>query len=264
MKDDVIVKFENVSKEYKAQDGTSTILKNVNFEIQKNSVTIIFGPSGSGKSTILNMILGLLEPTSGKIMVNNQDLYQFNQNERAKFRAQYFGSVHQTNSWVNSLNVVENIAMPLYLTGMEFNEANEKAKESLKRVGLEEYAEYSPLVLSVGQQQRVSMARATVSIPMLLLGDEPTGSLDSENGDKLMQFIVSFSSHNDSTIILVTHNSDYLPMSSHRIFIHDGVVAEEKGAFQADMNSSAVRVEEMIKVANAVKEAKLKKKNKKK
>ena len=142
--------------------------------------------------------------------------------------------------------------------------ANEKAKESLKRVGLEEYAEYSPLVLSVGQQQRVSMARATVSIPMLLLGDEPTGSLDSENGDKLMQFIVSFSSHNDSTIILVTHNSDYLPMSSHRIFIHDGVVAEEKGAFQADMNSSAVRVEEMIKVANAVKEAKLKKKNKKK
>lgn len=262
MSDSAIVKFQNVSKQYTAKDGTSTVIKNVSFEIPRNSVTIVYGPSGSGKSTILNMILGLLRPTTGKISVMGQNTYELNQNERSKFRAQYFGSVHQTNSWINSLTVLENVAMPLYLTGMDYDDANIKAKESLERVGMDMYANYSPLVLSVGQQQRVSVARATVATPRLLLADEPTGSLDSENGERIMQLITSFSSHNDGTVILVTHNRDYLPLSNHRIYIHDGVVTVDEGIYRTDTDSSSIKVAEMIKAANEYKLAKLKKSKK--
>lgn len=262
MSDSSIIKFQNVSKQYTAKDGTSTVIKNASFKIPKNSVTIIYGPSGSGKSTILNMILGLLEPTSGKVLVMEQDVYSLNQNERSKFRAQYFGSVHQTNSWINSLSVLENVAAPLYLVGMDYDEANIKARESLERVGMDAYASYSPLVLSVGQQQRVSVARATVSIPKLLLADEPTGSLDSENGERIMQLITSFSSHNEGTVVLVTHNKDYLPLSNHRIYVHDGVVTEDEGIYRVETDTSSIKVAEMIKAANDYKLAKLKKSKK--
>lgn len=254
MASNTLVKFEKVSKEYQTQEGSVTVLKDVNFEIKKDAFTIIYGPSGSGKTTVLNMILGLLKPTTGKVIVNGQDVYALDQNERAKFRARNFGSVYQTNNWVTSLDVIENIALPLYLAGYDRTEAVKKARESLKRLDLEKYATYSPTVLSIGQQQRISMARATVASPLLLVADEPTGNLDSKNGDMIMRLIMSFKNEHESTIILVTHNREYLPLSDHRLFISDGVVSQDEGGYRGDVNDSFNKVTTMLNLGKAAKE----------
>lgn len=251
---DTLVEFSNVTKEYLAQDGLVTVLKDVNFTIKKNTFTIIYGPSGSGKTTVLNMTLGLLQPSGGKVMVNNVDMYSLSQNERAKFRAGHFGTVYQTNNWVGSLDVLENIALPLYLSGFDKSDAIKMARESLRRVDLEQYAHYSPLVLSIGQQQRISMARATVTTPMLLVADEPTGNLDSRNGDMIMRLIMSFKNDQNSTIILVTHNSDYLPLSDHRLFIADGVVTEDQGGYRSEVNEKFNKVASMVGLSRSAKE----------
>ncbi len=251
---DTLVRFEHISKQYQTQDGTVQVLKDVNFEIKKNTFTILYGPSGSGKTTILNMILGLLPPSAGRVYVNGQNLYQMNQNERAKFRAQHFGSVYQTNNWISSLDVLENIALPLYLSGMDRVKATKEAKESLRRVDLERLASMSPQVLSIGQQQRISMARATVTVPLLLVADEPTGNLDSKNGDMIMRLIMSFKNDHNSTIILVTHNSDYLPLSDHRLFIADGIVNEDEGGYKSEVNEKFNKVASMIGLGKSARE----------
>ena len=249
-----LVSLVNVNKQYTTQEGTVSVLKDVSFTIERNTFTIIYGPSGSGKTTILNMILGLLAPSSGQIIVDGEDLYKLNQNDRAKFRARNFGTVYQTNNWVSSLNVLENIALPLYLSGHDRDAAFREARDSLKRVELDKYANYSPQVLSVGQQQRISMARATVSVPLLLVADEPSGNLDSKNGDMIMRLITSYKSEHQSTIILVTHNSDYLPLSDHRLYISDGVVTEDQGGYRADINQQFNKVASMLKLGKAAKE----------
>ena len=226
-----IIKFQNVSVSFQAQDSLVSVLNDVNFEIASNSFSIIYGPSGSGKTTVLNMLLGMLPPTKGKVLVGGVDIYAMNQDERSKFRAKHFGMVYQTNNWITSLTVLENIALPLYLGGANYEAALKDAMNSLKRVGLDEYAHYRPSVLSIGQQQRISMARATIVTPELLVADEPTGNLDSKNGDMIMQLIASFKNNNNSTIVLVTHNLDYLPLSDHRLFIKDGVVTQDTGGY---------------------------------
>lgn len=229
-----LIQFRGVTKDFIAQDGAVTVLRDVNFAVEKNSFTIIYGPSGSGKTTILNMLLGLLPPTKGTVIVGGKDLYSLSQNDRAKFRAQHYGVVSQTNNWISSLSVLENVALPLYLQGVDQKNATKRALESLERVGLEAYARYRPTVLSTGQQQRISMARATVQTPMLLIADEPTGNLDTANGDLIMKLITNLKNHQDVTIVLVTHNMDYLTLSDHRLFIRDGVLKEDAGGYQSD------------------------------
>ena len=232
MTDDVIVKFENVSKQFQLDDGPVEVLHDVNFTVKRGSFTIIYGPSGSGKSTLLNVLTGLEPPTSGSVVVDGQHLYTMNADERAAFRAKRMGMVYQTHYWVNSLSALENVALPLYLTGRSYQEAIGEARASISRVGLDKYADYRPNLLSGGQQQRISMARASIISPMLLIADEPTGNLDSKNGDMIMQLVESFKSDFGSTIVLVTHNLEYLPLSDYRLYIKDGVVTEEKGSYQ--------------------------------
>ena len=232
MNDDILVKFENVSKQFQLDDGPVEVLKNVNFTIRRGSFTIIYGPSGSGKSTLLNVLTGLEPPTSGSVVVDGKHLYTLNADERAAFRARTMGLVYQTNYWVNSLSALENVALPLYLTGRSYQESIGEAKASIHRVGLDKYMDYRPNLLSGGQQQRISMARASIISPMLLVADEPTGNLDSKNGDMIMQLVQSFKSDFGSTIVLVTHNLDYLPLSDYRLYIKDGVVTEEQGVYK--------------------------------
>ncbi len=232
MKEDILLSFQNVNKQFKTEEGPSRVLKDINFTVKRGSFTIVYGPSGSGKSTLLNVLVGLEPPTSGQVMVDGVDIYTLNSDERARFRANTIGMVYQANYWVASLSVLENIALPLYLTGRSRGEALSEAKLSLARVGLEQYANYKPTVLSGGQQQRVSMARATVVSPTLLIADEPTGNLDTKNGDMVMALLQKFRDDFDSTIVLVTHNLEYLPLSDHRISIKDGVVTEDSGVYQ--------------------------------
>ena len=233
MKDDVLISFANVNKQFETAEGPSMVLRDLNFEVKRGSFTIIYGPSGSGKSTLLNVLVGLERPTSGKVMVDGVDIYALNADERACYRANTIGMVYQSNYWVASLSALENIALPLYLTGRSKGEAIGEAKLSLARVGLEKFANYRPTLLSGGQQQRISLARATVVSPTLLIADEPTGNLDTKNGDMVMNLLQQFRDDFNTTVVLVTHNLEYLPLSDHRISIKDGVVTEDTGRYQA-------------------------------
>lgn len=228
---DNLIEFRNVSKEFTSKGGVARVLNDLSFTIKRNSFTIIYGPSGSGKSTILNIILGLLKPTSGQVIVNGISLYDLDNNQRALFRAVHYGTISQNNNWVNSLNTLENIAMPLFLKGYKYHDGIEKAKYSLDKIGLASFGNYPPSVMSVGQQQRASVARATVETPMLIIADEPTGSLDSKNGDLIMKIITKYKNEHNSTIILVTHNMDYLALSDHRIFLKDGNIEQYSGGY---------------------------------
>lgn len=231
MNSDVLMKFQNVYKHFDLDDGPVEVLHDVSFSIKRGSFTIIYGPSGSGKSTLLNVLTGLEPPSSGTVQVDGTFLYTINADERAAFRARTIGMVYQTNFWIDSLTAVENVALPLYLSGRSHQEAINEAQASISRVGMEKYAKYRPGLLSGGQQQRISMARASIVSPILLVADEPTGNLDSKNGDFIIDLVKSFKDDFKSTVVLVTHNIDYLPLSDYRLYIKDGVVTEEKGTY---------------------------------
>jgi ABC-type lipoprotein export system ATPase subunit len=222
-----IIQVKNLSHEFVLPNNEiSKILHEVSFEINHGGFTIIHGPSGSGKSTLLNIIVGLIPPTTGQVIINQQDIHTLSADERAHFRSIRMGLVHQANYWVKSLSVIENVAMPLYMTGMGRKEAHKIAMDMLNEIGLAKYANYHPTVLSGGQQQRVSMARALISDPTLIVADEPTGNLDSKNGDMIMNLLNHIRKEKGKTILLVTHDLRYLPFSDHQLSIQDGVVTE--------------------------------------
>lgn len=222
----ILIKSQGITKEFQTKSGIVKVLNNTNFSIPENSFTIIFGPSGSGKTTLMNVLTGLEPPTSGTLEIAGEEIYKLDDDQRAHFRARHMGIVHQDNYWIKSLNVVWNIAMPLYLSGSSEEDALQAANESLEQVGMSEFANYRPTVLSGGQQQRVSMARALVASPDLILADEPTGSLDSKNGQMIMDLLLSCQKDLGRTIVLITHNLEYLAMSDIQLYITDGTVRE--------------------------------------
>ncbi len=229
-----LIKVTNVHQDFKAGDEVISPLKGVSFEINNNSFNIVYGQSGSGKSTLLNILTGLQRPTRGKITFKDEDIYNFKPDRLARFRAQRVGIIYQQNYWVHSLNVLENVAMPLYFLGYTRPMAAEMALIALERVGMQSYAEKYPVLLSGGEQQRIATARALVNDPLLIIADEPTGSLDTKNGDMVMDLLRK--AHDDSlrTIILVTHNMEYLPLADHLLHIQDGEIQVHKqGTIQA-------------------------------
>jgi putative ABC transport system ATP-binding protein len=221
-----LIKVEHLSKQFDLKSGPVEVLRDITFQIPEESFAIIFGPSGSGKSTLLNILCGLEIPTKGRVEIDAQDVYAMNADQRSHFRAQVMGIVHQENYWIKSLNVLENVAMPLYLIGSKKEPSLIVARESLEKVGMAEYANHLPIVLSGGQQQRVSMARALVASPKLILADEPTGNLDSKNGKLITDLLLYFQQKLNRTIVLVTHNIEYLPLGDTHLFIRDGRVTK--------------------------------------
>lgn len=217
-----MIEVKNLSKSFATKSGPFEVLHNISFEVPANSLAIIYGPSGSGKSTLLNVLSALEPPTSGQVWIAGQDVYKLNADQRSFFRAQNMGIVHQENYWIKSLNVLENVAMPLYLSGSQKSSALAVAKDSLDKVGMGNYSNHSPSVLSGGQQQRVSMARALVASPNLILADEPTGNLDSNNGKMIIDLLTYLQHDLKRTIILVTHNIEYLPLSTIQLYMRDG------------------------------------------
>lgn len=225
-----ICEFQGVSKSFVTKDRSIPVLHDINFAVPEGSFTILYGPSGSGKTTILNTMIGLEKPTAGKVSINGTDIYQLDSDQRAQFRAETLGMVHQDNYWVNALSVAENVALPLLLAGWERKKALLVAEQSLARVGLENYADYNPTVLSGGQQQRVSFARATVIRPKLLVADEPTGNLDSKNGEMIIGLLQNFNRSYNATVVLVTHNLELLPISDNMVSVKDGRIVESREA----------------------------------
>ena len=222
----VLIKATNVHQEFHVGDEVITPLKDVSFGLAANSFNIIYGPSGSGKSTLLNVLTGLQRPTSGTVLFEGRDVYNLPADDLARFRATRIGIVYQTNYWVKSLNVVENVAMPLYFMGCSKSTAHKIAMQSLEQVNMDSYAKKYPVLLSGGEQQRIAMARALTASPAFIIADEPTGNLDSKNGDMIMEQLRQCQTKFERTVILVTHNMEYLPLADHLLHIEDGEVRE--------------------------------------
>lgn len=231
----LIAQFTQVNKTFKTPVAEVGVLYDISFTIPEGSFTILHGPSGSGKTTVLNTLVGLEPPTNGQVVVAGEDVYSLSADERASFRARTIGMVHQDNYWVNSLSVIENVALPLLLAGWAKSKALFLAQQSVARVGLEKYLNYNPTVLSGGQQQRISFARATVIKPKLLVADEPTGNLDSLSGQLIIKLLQDFNTSYGATVVLVTHNTELLSISNNLIAIKDGRV-ETTGSPIVDVN----------------------------
>lgn len=219
-----IIRAKNIVQTFNSGQDQISVLKKVNFEIKANSFNIIFGVSGSGKSTLLNVIAGLQAPVSGNIEVEGKDIYAMSSDELAYFRASRIGFIHQTNHWIKSLNVIENVSLPLYFLGYSREKAKRLAEVALERVRMGAFAKKMPMMLSGGEQQRVGAARALVNDPLFIIADEPTGNLDMANGDRIMDMLLNAQSEFRRTIIVVTHNMEYVSLAEHLIHIQDGTL----------------------------------------
>lgn len=221
-----VLQVQNVRMDFPVSNGVVTPIQHADFSIQANSFNIIYGASGSGKSTLLNTMAGLQPPTQGKVIVQGADLYAMDNQELSHFRANRVGFIHQTNEWVKSLTVLDNVAIPLYSLGFSRSKAAKLAMNSLERVHMQEYAKKYPSVLSGGEQQRLAMARALVNEPLFVIADEPTGNLDTSNGDKIMHLLLECQTIFRSTIILVTHNMEYISFAEHLLNIQNHMVED--------------------------------------
>lgn len=217
------IKIQNLMKNY--DNGTIKALNGINLEINKGDFISIIGPSGSGKSTLLNMLGALDNPNSGTIKINGIDLTK--KCDLNEFRSKKIGFVFQLHNLIPNLTVFENVQIPLIGRGLSESEMEKKAKSLLKSVGLEDKLNQRPTNLSGGQRQRVAIARALVNNPSIILADEPTGSLDSETGDAILDVLKKIHKENNVTLIIVTHEPYVANMANRTIKIKDGKVTED-------------------------------------
>ena len=217
-----MIKLTGINKIYRTNEIETLALENVNLDVAKGEFVSIMGPSGCGKSTLLN-IMGLLDaPSSGKIEINGTSLESMKDKELAAFRNKTLGFVFQSFHLINSLNVIDNVELPLLYRKMAAKERTRLAKEVLDRVGLSHRMRHMPTQLSGGQCQRVAIARAIVGNPEIILADEPTGNLDSKMGAEVMELLHKLNKEDGRTIVMVTHNEEQAKQTSRTIRFFDG------------------------------------------
>ncbi|MFX0015319.1 MAG: ABC transporter ATP-binding protein [Promethearchaeota archaeon] len=202
-------------------------LRGINLRIKHGEMVAVMGPSGCGKTTMLNICGGLDSPTSGKVKINGTDITTFSDEKMTSFRRDYIGFVFQLFNLFDYMNALENVMVPLLAQGVSYPEATRKATMVLREVGLGDRIYHSPPELSGGQQQRVAIARALITRPVIILGDEPTGDLDSITSEDLMEMLKRLNTDNRQTLILVTH-SEWIGEQCERIIrLRDGQVVED-------------------------------------
>ncbi|PIY96974.1 MAG: macrolide ABC transporter ATP-binding protein [Candidatus Kerfeldbacteria bacterium CG_4_10_14_0_8_um_filter_42_10] len=228
-----IIELVHVNKSFQVGKNLIPVLKDINVKIYEREFIIILGPSGSGKSTLLNTLLGLEYPTSGKVIIRGEDITKKSPNKLAKFRYNNFGIIFQKADWIRSLNVLQNVVLPLAINNISKKERLEKAWYRLREMGVDDHANYAPTSLSGGQQQKVCVARALTSNPPILVADEPTGNLDTESATKVMEFFKNLNERLRKTLLMVTHNIDYVTYGSRTIYIRDGKIVEGSNSFKA-------------------------------
>ncbi|MBE6268047.1 MAG: ABC transporter ATP-binding protein [Bacteroidales bacterium] len=217
-----MIKLTGVNKIYRTDSVETQALENVNIEVKKGEFLSIMGPSGCGKSTLLN-IMGLLDkPSSGTIEIAGTTVDQMTEKELAAFRNQTLGFVFQSFHLINSLNVLDNVELPLLYRKISAKERTRLAKEVLARVGLTHRMYHMPSQLSGGQCQRVAIARAIIGNPEIILADEPTGNLDSKMGAEVMEILHKLNREDGRTIVMVTHNEEQAKQTSRTIRFFDG------------------------------------------
>lgn len=219
-----VICVKKLFKSFEVGKGKVDVLKDINLEILPGEFVIIFGPSGCGKSTLLNTIVGLEIPTDGDVYIRGENLYDLDSDERAIYRRKKFGIVHQQPNWIKSLNVAENVAFPLCITGKSEKKGIIRAKKLLNLFRLEEFEDNMPSELSGGQQQRVSVTRALITNPWIIITDEPTGNLDSTSANDLMYVLQFLNNESKRTIVMVTHNNDYEKYATKIVRMEDGKI----------------------------------------
>lgn len=223
-----VIQVQNVSKSFHVGKQDVPVLKNISFAVNPNDFCVIFGPSGCGKSTLLHTILGLEAPSTGTCLFLAKNLYEgMDEDQRSDFRKNHVGMVYQQPNWIKSLTVLENVAFPLILMGKPKSESLDKAHTMLEVMGMGEWSSYAPTELSSGQQQKVALARALVTNPEVIIADEPTGNLDFESGQELMQLLVKLNKEQEKTILMVTHDLEYLKYAKTVVKMFNGAIAGE-------------------------------------
>ena len=220
-----ILKVENLTKIYGKEQNKVVALDNVSFTVEKGEFVAIVGASGSGKSTLLHLIGGVDRPTSGKVYIDGNDIFNFNDDKLAIFRRRQVGLIYQFYNLIPILNVEENITLPLSLDNREIEK--EKIDEMLKLLGLENRRKHLPNELSGGQQQRTSIGRALITNPTIILADEPTGNLDSKSSDEIVSLLKKTNKELKQTIIMITHNLEIAKIADRIIKIEDGKIIKE-------------------------------------
>ena len=217
-----IIKLSGINKIYRTNEIETLALENVNIEVPKGEFLSIMGPSGCGKSTLLN-IVGLLDsPTSGTVEIDGTLVKDMKDKQLAAFRNKELGFVFQSFHLINSLNVIDNVELPLLYRKMSARDRNRMAREVLERVGLSHRMRHMPTQLSGGQCQRVAIARAIVGNPEIILADEPTGNLDSKMGAEVMELLHKLNKEDKRTIVMVTHNEEQAKQTSRTVRFFDG------------------------------------------
>jgi putative ABC transport system ATP-binding protein len=224
-----LVSLANLSKYYEEAGQQRMVLHPLQLTIRQGDFVVLLGKSGSGKSTLLNLIGGIDQPSSGTIEINGVSLGNLPERQLTRFRREHIGFIFQFFNLIPTLTALENISLPFELKGSR-REGEQRAHQLLEKVGLADRAHTYPDRLSGGEQQRIAIARALIHEPLLLLADEPTGNLDEENGEKVLQLLLSLSRNRGKTLIMATHNPEIVRYADVVYTIYDGKISPRKGS----------------------------------
>ncbi|RMD79582.1 MAG: ABC transporter ATP-binding protein [Lentisphaerae bacterium] len=236
----VLITCKNITKRYDLGKIVVYALRNISLEIYEGEYLSIMGPSGSGKSTLFNMIGALDKPTEGEISIAGHDLTKLSNRELAYFRGNHIGYVFQQFNLIPAYTAIDNVAMPLIFAGVNYDDAVERAKVVLERVGLGHRLTHRPDELSGGQQQRVAIARALANNPTIILADEPTGNLDLHTGEEIINLLKSLCVEYNVTVITATHDHKMLATSDRILWIKDGQVDKIQNREEININIGGV------------------------
>lgn len=220
----MLIQAKNVSKIYATKSNTYQALKDVDFSVEKAESVAILGKSGSGKSTLMHLLAGLDTPTSGEIIYDGTSLQQTTANKLAELRNRNFGFVFQQFFLQSQLSVLENVALPLRIQGIRKQAQGARSTKLIHDVGLSDKIRSKAVDLSGGQKQRTALARALVTNPSIIFADEPTGNLDEETGNQIMQLLFQLQKENGTTLVIVTHDQDIASRCDHVVYIKDGTL----------------------------------------
>ena len=224
---DYIISARQVSKTYTTGRVSVHALRGIDLHVRKGEMVAIMGPSGCGKTTMLNCLSGLDSTNSGEIFVENMQLHKLPDDERSDYRAQRMGFIFQLYNLLPVLTAVENVEMPLLISGVNSQEARQRSLQMLGMVGLADWTQHLPAELSGGQRQRVTIARALINNPAIIWADEPTGDLDSETTQDIMDLLISLNRENKQTFVLVTHSREVGEMCDRIVRMRDGQVIDD-------------------------------------
>jgi putative ABC transport system ATP-binding protein len=225
---DLIIDARDIVKTYRTDHVEVKALRGVSLQVPRGEMVAIMGPSGCGKTTLLNCLSGLDTINGGVILINSEDINKLSDNKRTEFRATQMGFVFQFYNLLPVLSSIENVELPLLVSGTKSKEARQKAEAALDLVHLKDWAKHKPSQLSGGQRQRVTIARALVNSPAIVWGDEPTGDLDTANADEIMALITDLNRRHGQTFVIVTHAPDVAAKCHRIVYMKDGEIVREE------------------------------------